>query len=68
MAHMTNTASNANDGFEEEVANFEKTIYAALEMEGRRVCAGLEAIRWARTWRWSEATEKAVDTYREVIC
>jgi glycosyltransferase involved in cell wall biosynthesis len=52
----------------EEMINFEKVIYAAIEMEERRICAGLEAIRWARTWTWSEATEKAVDTFREVIC
>jgi len=53
---------------DEEVENFERALRAALEMEERRVCAGVEAVRWARTWRWSEATEKAVDTYREVIC
>ena len=59
---------NSGTEFEEEVTNFERTIYAAVEMDGRRGSAGVEAIRWARTWRWSEATEKAVDTYREVIC
>ena len=52
---------------EEEVINFQRAVKAAMEMEERRVCAGVEAVRWARTWRWSEATERAVDTYREVI-
>ena len=59
---------NSGSEFEKEVTNFEKSIYAAVEMDERRGSAGVEAIRWARTWRWSEATEKAVDTYREVIC
>ena len=50
-----------------EIHNFQVGIIAALNESGKRKQASIEALRWASTWRWSEATEKAVDTYREVI-
>jgi len=50
-----------------EAAGFERAVRAAVEMRETRICAGVEAQRWARTWRWSEAMEKAVDTYRGVM-
>jgi len=50
-----------------EVENFERAISSALSNPERRKNAGIEATRWAMTWRWSEATEKAVDAYREAI-
>jgi len=50
-----------------EVENFERAMLAALSSPGRRKNASVEATRWAMTWRWSEATEKAVDAYREAI-
>jgi glycosyltransferase involved in cell wall biosynthesis len=52
---------------ESETVNFERTILSALANSERRKVAGIEATRWAVSWRWSEATEKAVETYREVI-
>jgi hypothetical protein len=52
---------------EEEIQSFQMGIMAALNDAGKRKYASVEALRWASTWRWSEATEKAVDTYREVI-
>jgi glycosyltransferase involved in cell wall biosynthesis len=50
-----------------EVENFERAMLSALSNPERRKNAGIEATRWAMTWRWSEATEKAVDAYREAI-
>jgi glycosyltransferase involved in cell wall biosynthesis len=50
-----------------EVANFERAILSFLGNPERRANASIEATRWAMTWRWSEATEKAVDAYREAI-
>jgi glycosyltransferase involved in cell wall biosynthesis len=52
---------------EEEIQTFQMGIMAALNDAGKRKYASVEALRWASTWRWSEATEKAVDTYREAI-
>ena len=52
---------------ESEAANFERTILSAVGNPDRRRNASIEALRWAMTWTWSEATEKAVDTYREAI-
>ena len=52
---------------DEEVTNFERAILQAVTNPERRKNASVEAIRWAATWRWSEATEKAVDAYREAI-
>jgi glycosyltransferase involved in cell wall biosynthesis len=52
---------------DEEIANFERAILQAVASPERRMNASIEATRWAATWRWSEATEKAVDAYREVI-
>lgn len=52
---------------ESETANFERAILSALGNPEKRRNASNEATRWAITWRWSEATEKAVDAYREVI-
>jgi len=50
-----------------EVSNFERAIVTYLGNPERRENARIEATRWAMTWTWSEATEKAVDAYREAI-
>jgi len=52
---------------EVEVANLKRLILSVLANSGRRMNASIEARRWAMAWRWSEATQKAVDAYREVI-
>jgi glycosyltransferase involved in cell wall biosynthesis len=52
---------------EEEAVNFERGILEALSNTDRRKNASVEATRWAMTWRWSEATEKCVDAYREAM-
>ena len=44
---------------------FEKTILAVLADDGKRQNASAEAVRWASNWRWFEAMERAVSTYRE---
>jgi glycosyltransferase involved in cell wall biosynthesis len=51
---------------EEEAFNFERGISWALQDE-RRANASVEAIRWAATWKWSEAMGKVVEVYREVV-
>jgi glycosyltransferase involved in cell wall biosynthesis len=48
----------------EEVA-FENAISAVLANPEKRLQARVEAVQWASKWRWSEAMEKAVETYRE---
>ena len=50
-----------------EATNFERAILSALANSERRKIAGVEATRWAMSWRWSEATEQAVEEYREAI-
>jgi L-malate glycosyltransferase len=50
-----------------EIVNFERAILSVLSNPERRRYASMEAIRWAKSWTWSEAMEKAVDAYREVI-
>ena len=52
---------------EVEVVNFERAILEALSDTERRKNASIAATKWAMTWRWSEATERAVNAYREVI-
>ena len=51
---------------ESEITNFERAIASALGNSERKMTS-VEAKRWAMSWRWSEASEKAVDTYREAI-
>ena len=50
-----------------EEAAFENAISAVLANPAKRQQAGLEAVRWAASWRWFEAMEKAVQTYREAM-
>ena len=52
---------------ESETVNFERAILSALANSERRKIAGVEATKWAMSWRWSEAIEKVVDAYREAI-
>jgi len=52
---------------ESEFLNFETALLAALNTEETRKTASIEAVRWAAGWTWSEATEKAVDAYRDAI-
>jgi len=51
----------------DESANFERVIAGAVDDSTRRIYASAEARRWAMSWRWSEAMEKCVDTYREAM-
>lgn len=48
-----------------EEAAFENAIAAVLANPEKRESASLEAVYWASNWRWSEAMEKAVESYRE---
>lgn len=50
-----------------EAANFERVISLALNSTEVRNNASGEAEKWALTWRWSEAMERAIDTYHEAI-
>ena len=51
----------------EESAHFERAIAGAVDDDERRINASVDARRWAMSWRWSEAMEKCVDTYREAM-
>jgi hypothetical protein len=42
-------------------------VAGAVDDPTRRLNASVDARRWAMSWRWSEAMEKCVDTYREAI-
>jgi hypothetical protein len=51
----------------DESINFERAVAGAVDDPTRRLNASVDARRWAMSWRWSEAMEKCVDTYREAI-